>query len=132
MRLIDARIIEVFPITMKTGKALQGFLCDTRFRTAGRRIIVRNDDGIKLYDTDDCHDLANAMNGLDLWLVAEETRRAGLIVPPTLAEALADPQGFVEGMTPLGRTTAEVLADRAAFQEAMGVDDPLPNRHDER
>lgn len=44
-----------------------------------------------------------------------------------IAEALGDPQGFVEGMTPLGRTAAEVLADRAAFQEAMGVDDPLPN-----
>ncbi len=39
--------------------------------------------------------------------------------------ALADRAVLPEPRTPMGRTAAEVMTDRAAFNAAMGVDDPL-------
>ncbi len=57
-------IIEDFPIGV-----LRGTVYQTPRRT-GRRIIVRDSQQRVCFDTDECHDLGNATNALDLWIEA--------------------------------------------------------------
>lgn len=67
-----SQLIERFEITMSDGRKWQGESYRTNSRRErGRRLVVK--DGQKvLFDTDDCHDLANARNSLDLWLAKQE------------------------------------------------------------
>lgn len=60
-------LIESFPITLPDGTVLYGTLLGTQ-RRGGRRIIVKDYRGAMLFDSDDAHDLASAMNSLDHWL----------------------------------------------------------------
>jgi len=41
-------------------------------RRSGRRLVVRNEHGIICFDTDECYDLGNAVNAVDLWLQSPE------------------------------------------------------------
>lgn len=71
-RPIDLALLrERFPITPPGSPPLRGELYATRSRSSGRRIIVRDAAGLIQLDTDDCYDLANAINRLDLWLEAK-------------------------------------------------------------
>lgn len=60
----------------------------SRTRPSGRRIIVRGEAGVILFDTDDCHDQANALNAVEWWL-------AGYIGPSPKEAAL-----FEQGVIP--------------------------------
>lgn len=71
-RLPAYELVERFLVTPEEGPAL----CGELFRPLGpnanrgrRRIVVRElTGGPTLFDTDDCYDLGNATNKLDLWL----------------------------------------------------------------
>jgi hypothetical protein len=60
----------------------------------------------KVYDTDDCYDLGNAQHKAYAWaaeFMKQEPRDiSDPAVVPTVAEALADPAGFVAGMEEFG------------------------------
>lgn len=81
--------IETFDVTLPCTPSVvwEGSLYRSRIRTAGRRIVVRSQPaphtGIRttLFDSDDCFDLANARNELDLWLgEIEKVIRPGPVV----------------------------------------------------
>lgn len=59
---------EKFEITPRTGPTLFGTVWKTPGRNSGRRIQVHDAEGVELFDTDDCYDIGNATNRLDLWL----------------------------------------------------------------
>lgn len=70
--LIDpSLLLERFPIAPPGSPPLRGELYATRSRPGGRRVVVRDAAGLILLDTDDCYDLGNATNRLDLWLEAK-------------------------------------------------------------
>jgi hypothetical protein len=64
-------LIQTFPIHMPDGQELVGTLWATRTRRSGRRIQVRNADGVGLFDTNDCYDQGNAANSLQHWIRAQ-------------------------------------------------------------
>jgi hypothetical protein len=53
-------IVEEFPITLPDGAILHGSLYRVPSRRTGRRIVVRDDAGEIVADTDECYDLGNA------------------------------------------------------------------------
>lgn len=71
-------LVERFAITPKAGPQLCGELYrPTKGRRTGRRIVVRpRMGGPVLYDTDEAHDLGNAIAHLDGWL-ADREKAAG-------------------------------------------------------
>lgn len=67
------RFVERFEINPPSGPTLFGTIWKTPYRNTGRRIQVHDADGAELFDTDDCYDIANATNRLDLWLAERNT-----------------------------------------------------------
>ena len=66
-------LLETFAVTVPgqpEGTVFRGELWATA-RQGGRRIRVVAAGGSILFDSDDCYDLGNACNGLDLWLQAQ-------------------------------------------------------------
>src|SRR4051812_22238286 len=60
-------LIEEFKVPLPSGGHWWGRLYGTQ-RRSGRRIVVVAQSGVGLFDTDDCHDAANARGKLDDWL----------------------------------------------------------------
>jgi hypothetical protein len=77
-------VIERFPIPLpQTDVRWQGIVISTH-RPQGRRIQVRSNNGVLLFDSLDCFDRANAVFKLDEWL----TEIVGAIVQPAPVAAL--------------------------------------------
>jgi len=68
-------LLETFPIQLPDGDQWVGTLWKTPTRMNGRRIQVTDRQGTGLFDTDDCFDLANAVNSLQLWLGEQVAER---------------------------------------------------------
>lgn len=72
------KLIEKFEIKLPS-RTLQGELYQTASRASGRRILVK-ENGATVFDTDDCYNVANASNRLDLWLADQlKTQFAGQV-----------------------------------------------------
>jgi hypothetical protein len=67
-RLFQPRLLQSFDITMPDGRQWRGSLLTSPSRSCGRRVQVHDAAGQLLFDSKDCFDLANAQNGLSLWL----------------------------------------------------------------
>lgn len=66
------RRLETFTINLP-GRKLTGESYSTPNRRTGRRIVVRAENGVILFDTRDCYDLGNARNSLENWVVSQLT-----------------------------------------------------------
>lgn len=71
--------VETFPITFRDGSRLTATLHQTGARRSGRRIVVRNGDGLVVFDTDEQYDLGNATAVLDLWLADRLDEEGGAL-----------------------------------------------------
>lgn len=98
---------ETFEVGPLHGRTYHGELWACPSRPSARRIQVFDPDTReKVYDTDDCYDLGNAQHKAYAWaaeFMKQEPRDiSDPAVVPTVAEALADPAGFVAGMEEFG------------------------------
>lgn len=65
------KVIETQHVKSPDGRDLTIQVLESRSRPGtGRRIVVQ-EAGQQIYDTDDCYDLANAVNRLDHWCAKE-------------------------------------------------------------
>ena len=64
------QVLETQDAVSPGGRRLKIKVVRSRSRDSGRRILVE-ENGHQIYDTDDCHDLANAVNKLDHWYAKE-------------------------------------------------------------
>lgn len=67
-------LVERFEITPPRGPTLYGTLwkpLGPAARRGARRVQVHDADGAELFDTDECFDLANAVNKLNGWLATK-------------------------------------------------------------
>lgn len=62
------KLLQTFPIRLPDGRQWVGTLWATPTRSSGRRIQVRDANGVGLFDTNDCYDQGNAVNALEHWL----------------------------------------------------------------
>lgn len=94
------RLIEKFQIKFPDGRTLDARLHvgDSTPPVRSRRIVVYDQAGTRVYDTDDCYDLGNATNELDLW-IAEQVRLAAAQAQLT-AQAIAEKSESSSVVTP--------------------------------
>lgn len=119
------RLVTSHKITSDAGEALTLEVYGTRHRPSGRRIIVRRtDSGILMYDTDDCYDIANASNKLELWAVER-----GAVVPERKPEvAPQGPQEIAQGAGDgilASMTVEDVEASRKALVAFVPAECPF-------
>ena len=55
-------LLQTFPITLPDGRTWAGTLWSTPTRRQGRRVQVQDEQGVGIFDSDDCFDQANAQN----------------------------------------------------------------------
>ena len=129
------RLIEDFPIALPSGVTLRGSLYQSPHRDTGRRIIVRDDSGNKLHDTDWAYDTGNAQNSLDSWLervIALTCVHAIVgLCPACQEEYYGDPSAYWEyGDHQAGIANWKALQEemaRSAAESLAAPSEPDPN-----
>ena len=66
--MAQVALLETFAVTVPGVGTCKGELWSVSYRASGRRITVTAPGGMKVFDSDECYDLGNARNHLDLWL----------------------------------------------------------------
>lgn len=62
------KLLAVHQDTLPNGTQATASVYQTNSRPSGRRIVLRDDAGVILFDSGDQYDIANADNRLTLWL----------------------------------------------------------------